>query len=467
MAATSPSEARGAACLAALMTLAVAIPSPTHADGSMSAAASSALASTRVVLTRPQNAAEPSWVRAPLFDEAPAPPELDLFVRATHHNASIYLYARDEPVELGIARRGTVLRARASRRAGGCAGSWLSLAGRGFVCTTRGFEMLSERPERAETPRPPSLDAPLPYRYGRVSSRAAYRFSELPTSQELERLADGARLPGVAERLDGDYFVAIDGEVSHDGRSYVRTIAGEYVDASVIVETAHTELRGAMLGAGRRLPLAFVIDPGVETFRVTPEGLEPFGVAEKYARFAVAGTLERQGEAFVVGPGDVALARTSIRIARRAARPSGVGPEERWVNVDVAEQTLVAYEGDRPVFATLVSSGKEGYDTPAGTFRIRHKYVSITMSGAVPGEDVYDVEEVPWTMYYDGSYALHGAYWHDTFGRVRSHGCTNMSPVDARWLFRFTSPKLPRGWHGIRANGTVVVVSNDEPDVPF
>jgi hypothetical protein len=54
-------------------------------------------------------------------------------------------------------------------------------------------------------------------------------------------------------------------------------------------------------------------------------------------------------------------------------------------------------------------------------------------------------------MYFEGSYALHGAFWHDRFGQVRSHGCVNLAPEDARWLFRWTTPLLPAGWHGVVA----------------
>ena len=68
-------------------------------------------------------------------------------------------------------------------------------------------------------------------------------------------------------------------------------------------------------------------------------------------------------------------------------------------------------------------------------------------SFADPDAGTYAVEQVPWTMYYWGSFALHGAYWHDEFGNVRSHGCTNIPPIDARWLFYWSEPPLPTGWH--------------------
>ncbi|MBW2162731.1 MAG: L,D-transpeptidase [Deltaproteobacteria bacterium] len=73
-----------------------------------------------------------------------------------------------------------------------------------------------------------------------------------------------------------------------------------------------------------------------------------------------------------------------------------------------------------------------------------------TMNATDPIDGFYEVEEVPWTLYYHGGYALHGAYWHTDFGKVRSHGCTNIAPVDARWLYYWSEPEVPAAWHAVR-----------------
>jgi lipoprotein-anchoring transpeptidase ErfK/SrfK len=130
--------------------------------------------------------------------------------------------------------------------------------------------------------------------------------------------------------------------------------------------------------------------------------------------------------------------------------PSGVPDEAKWVHVDLSEQTLVAYEGARPVYVTVISSGKEGYEPPTGLFQVQQKYISTTMNATDPIDGFYEVEEVPWTLYYHGGYALHGAYWHTDFGKVRSHGCTNIAPVDARWIYYWSDPEVPPAWHAVR-----------------
>ena len=84
------------------------------------------------------------------------------------------------------------------------------------------------------------------------------------------------------------------------------------------------------------------------------------------------------------------------------------------------------------------------------------------MRGEDPVDGPYEVSEVPWTMYYSGSYALHGAYWHDDFGKTRSHGCTNLAPADARWLFQYTDGRVPSSWHALRQlEGTPVYITRD------
>jgi lipoprotein-anchoring transpeptidase ErfK/SrfK len=124
--------------------------------------------------------------------------------------------------------------------------------------------------------------------------------------------------------------------------------------------------------------------------------------------------------------------------------------------VDLSEQTLVAYEGEVEIFRTTVSTGAARTPTVTGRFRIYHKLLSQTMSG--PG---YVQPDVPYVMYFYGAYSLHGAYWHNDFGRARSHGCVNLRVAEAKWLFEWADPPLPEGAHQLwdpSGSGTLVVV---------
>lgn len=115
---------------------------------------------------------------------------------------------------------------------------------------------------------------------------------------------------------------------------------------------------------------------------------------------------------------------------------------ERWVSVDLYEQVAIAYEGSTPVFTTLVSSGLEEWATPEGLFHVYVRYPRTIMSGAGGLPDFYFLEEVPWTMYFNGDVGLHGTYWHDGFGYRHSHGCVNLSIMDAKWLYDWASAEI-------------------------
>jgi lipoprotein-anchoring transpeptidase ErfK/SrfK len=115
-------------------------------------------------------------------------------------------------------------------------------------------------------------------------------------------------------------------------------------------------------------------------------------------------------------------------------RPSGVRPDERWIDVDLNTQMLVAYEGNSQVYSTLISSGTWEYPTITGQYRTYVKYETQDMNGYLIGYDYY-LQNVPHVMYFSGNFAIHGAYWHNSFGVPTSHGCVNVNPVDAGWLF--------------------------------
>ncbi len=114
--------------------------------------------------------------------------------------------------------------------------------------------------------------------------------------------------------------------------------------------------------------------------------------------------------------------------------------EEKWIEVDLGNQKLKAYEGAEVVFETEISSGKAHTPTLVGKFRIMRKFESQLMSG--PG---YYLPGVPWVMYFYGGYALHGAYWHDKWGTPTSHGCVNLRIDDAKWLYDWSDPVVPEG----------------------
>jgi hypothetical protein len=120
-------------------------------------------------------------------------------------------------------------------------------------------------------------------------------------------------------------------------------------------------------------------------------------------------------------------------------RPDGIPAGVKWISVNLFEQSLAAYEGDRMVFATLVASGLPGFWTRPGVFRTYKKYDIQNMSGSFEQDksDYYYVGDVPWVMYFDRARAIHGEYWHNNLGGRHSHGCVNVPVADGHWLYNW------------------------------
>jgi lipoprotein-anchoring transpeptidase ErfK/SrfK len=137
---------------------------------------------------------------------------------------------------------------------------------------------------------------------------------------------------------------------------------------------------------------------------------------------------------------DLAIAQTSspssysVLNSMQRLKRSG----QKWIEINRRNQTLVAWQGSKQVYAVTVSTGKSATPTPAGIFQVQTKYSTAKMVG----ED-YNVPDVPNVMYYSGNYAIHGAYWHRSFGIPISHGCTNVAPDHSAWLYRWAAVGTP------------------------
>ncbi|MDW8053097.1 MAG: L,D-transpeptidase [Anaerolineae bacterium] len=126
-------------------------------------------------------------------------------------------------------------------------------------------------------------------------------------------------------------------------------------------------------------------------------------------------------------------------LARTPAIAEAQQSRKRWIQVLLRQQRLIAWEGNRMVRSIAVSTGRARTPTPRGRFRIYRKYPKLRMRG--PG---YDLPNVPYVMFFRaGGYAIHGAYWHNNFGRPMSHGCINLPIGEAAWLYRWAPIGTP------------------------
>jgi lipoprotein-anchoring transpeptidase ErfK/SrfK len=158
--------------------------------------------------------------------------------------------------------------------------------------------------------------------------------------------------------------------------------------------------------------------------------LNPYSVIQIYDTQNAEG-----GDWNLIGPDQWVEARKVAQVVINTTPPDGV-TTNRWIDVNLAEQTLAVYDNRNLVFATVIASGLEPFWTKPGTFQIFQKKETETMRNNDPS-DFYYLDNVPWTMYFDGARALHGAYWRTRFGYPQSHGCINLSVGDSHWLFNW------------------------------
>jgi hypothetical protein len=246
-------------------------------------------------------------------------------------------------------------------------------------------------------------------------------------------------------------FVA--GEASQNRRFAISTDA-RLLPADKLKADSGSPFHGAEIRA-MGLPVAFARHARAAFYRLENGDLKEDQRAGWRELVPLTGTVRTVGDTRVVQTRDGRWMKSEQ--LRTIAKPSTLPPwarkGTRWIDLSLVNQTLTLWEGDVPVYATLVSTGRDGMgepgktlSTPQGTFRIYQKHVTTTMDSEVADHE-FELRDVPWVMYFKGGYALHAAYWHDDFGRTRSHGCVNLSPIDARYVFHFTTPSVPEHWH--------------------
>lgn len=366
--------------------------------------------------------------------------------------------------------RSVDLGTRSDAEPGRCRQGWYPLAdGRGFVCGGRGVIVgRAERPTRRGTA-VAKLDELVPYHYAIVHAEPGTpRYNRRPTPEERaarEALGEAA-IDGdlVGRYMQRGFMVSIRGLAGHTPNAFWSCVRGGYVRTDHAYTLRPRPFAGVDLGVtAERLPIGFVTGYRPSTWRADGAELREHADAARLTHFDASRPSVVDGAPVFATPDGMFLRADDVSVVRVPPLPSDLARGERWIDVSLADQTLVAMEGDRPVFATVVSTGlpTAGRRTRPGTYHVQSKHVSATMDDDSAGA-AYSIEDVPWTMFYDHSFALHGAFWHERFGHPQSHGCVNLSAHDSKWLFHWAGPALPAGWYGMLATdadpGTRIVI---------
>jgi lipoprotein-anchoring transpeptidase ErfK/SrfK len=292
------------------------------------------------------------------------------------------------------------------------------------------------------------------------------------TLADLDKDADGT----VAKRMVKGFFVAVDKTFGWNNRSWYKTTSGLVAPTDRMYIVKPPASQGIDFPAGAK-QVGFITAAKASKYELDPEKkkLTVLGAIPRFSAFGLTG--ESTTYKTVVYRKTIEgwwMKGIDGTYTEPGPPPPDLAPGEKWIDVNLARKTLVAMHGDKPVYAALVSPGrrsknkKKDHPTKTGVFRIREKHVAVTMDGdgTVAGDLPYSIEDVPYVAYYDGSYALHGAFWHNNFGREMSHGCVNLAPLDAKKIFFWVEPQLPRGWHAAWSTserpGTLVSIHGEE-----
>lgn len=415
----------------------------------------------------------------------------------------------------GYLRAGVVVDARGPAIVNpGCPGGWYRINPRGFVCVGLGSTTDLEHPLVEQLRVRPTRGEGLPYLYALSEQPAPYRYHRLPTRAQMAEVEGpsvherAARWQALAEQNGLRQLLGPPGEppgflqagksvhkpygveqpvryqvhagqVSRgsgfallevfqwEGREFGLTSELDLIALDRTRVVRPSSFAGVLLEEGEGLPVAFTERAHTTVWRRDEQGVLRVA-AEVPRRTAFKLTGQRTPDKMLETTDGLFVPESGLRIIEaRTDYPSFATGDRKWVDVSIKQQALVAYTGRKPVFVTLVSTGRGGLGDPEtesatvrGTFMIHHKDVSSTMDGDEDRPDAFNLVDVPFVQYFHRGFALHGTYWHDDFGRQRSHGCVNLSPRDSAWLFEWTDPPVPEGWHGVlnKERGTVVLV---------
>jgi hypothetical protein len=380
---------------------------------------------------------------------------------------------RDTAPLLGSIARGTRVRVRGELPATAsrfCRGSvFYAIEPYGWICGL--YTRPTDQPLTTTSALTVEPGTSVPYRYVMV---VVPEGSFLPMWSSPEALRAQAEPERQLSRGDTIALAPESAEVrstlTFEDKRYYLTVDGKVLPTESTFELKnYSEWHGVALSAADRLPFAWVTPKSAKVFD-RPRGT----VVEQLPRRTRVDVLEEvlEGKVRWIRIGDDRFMRADqLNEVRKIARPEGTGTNDRWIDLDLGEQVVVAYVRDEPVFATLTSSGRPPNRTPRGNYPVWGRASAVTMKSQAYDDKPYYVNRVPWVVFFQAHNALHAAYWHDRFGTVKSHGCANLSPKDARFLFEWLEPPVPPGWTGLRnwdlTPAPVVHVRDSSRSKPF
>jgi hypothetical protein len=337
----------------------------------------------------------------------------------------------------------------------GCKAGFYPIFPSGFVCAESTATVDLGHPTLTAMAIQPKLEGPLPYTYARtVRDTTLY---ELDPERE-----DRVRPSAPLRAKSGMAVVGSWGAADPNGKPLRLAMMtdGHFVPAADLEALAAPRFEGSELGDRVDLPMAFVVKRGVHAWAIADDDPDRRAALDYHARVALTGHFRKIGDAEFWATTDKLWVREKdvTLVRERHDFPAFADGEQKWIDVSVVTGTLVAYEGKKPIFATLVSVGRDRLGAPEsdavtrrGELQVTGKHVSLAGRDPSTFADGVSIYDAPWALELSSGQYLLGAYWHDRFGIEHGPGNIELSPADAARLFRWADPVLPAGWHGVNA----------------
>jgi hypothetical protein len=365
---------------------------------------------------------------------------------------------------------GRVARAQEPYSREGCQDGWYPVRPAGFVCATGSATVDLNHPTLAAMAIQPLFDQALPYTYARTTGETPLFERDGSREGAVREVGKLKRRAGMA--VVGSWTAALPGGQSE--RLALLT-SGKFVKAADLEAAKPSQFAGVALDAKNELPLAFVVKRGVRLWKLDGEDATQDRELEVHEQLALTGKFRTaHGEKFWATEKDRWVRHKDATVVlARSTFPDFAKDGQRWLDVSLVMGTLVAYEGRKPFFVTLVSVARNpvppaaapgnalDQDAPSpsalaglGTFEVSAKYVTLVGADPFAPRESHQVYDVPWAFELSSGRLAYGAYWHDRFGVEHGAGAIELAPADAARLFQWVTPSLPDGWHATSMPGS-------------
>jgi lipoprotein-anchoring transpeptidase ErfK/SrfK len=449
------------------------------------------------------------------------PPEAPAAPRITSQGYFTWIYGRPRADKryIGLIRYGQSVALRSTELVKGesCKAGFFQIEPRGFVCQDRTVTLEPSPRFLAAAASAAPAPGPFPFRYAfsngtpmynRIATAAEQKRFEarflpagkalslpetlaahedlatrdpilpadpIPGFLENRGLVSEGRVGLVHQEIPLGSMLSFTKVFSAEGRTWLFSADRSLVPADRVRLFRPSAFHGVRLGDGIELPIAWMRKTPKHRYRRLPSGILEKTAStwpvRGFVRLTGASVLHRKIRYLETAEKDtdqqpLYIAERDATVAAQLEKlPRGVAPDQKSIVISITQGTLVAYEGIKPVYATLMSPGKGGVPvpgqdpveastTPLGTYYVTFKNRATTMSPDKDGEGrTLWISDVPHTQFFNPPFALHAAYWHERFGEPTSAGCINVSPIDADALFQWSDPQVPSDWQGATGAG--------------